>query len=67
MAMPCPSCKAPLGLTIDFIIKNPISVCPHCQVIMNFSASEIATTELNAGLKEIENLKKKYSHIAKFQ
>jgi hypothetical protein len=66
MAMPCPSCKAPLGLTLDFIIKNPVSVCPHCQVIMNFSASKIATDDLKKGLRQIEDLKKKYSNIAKF-
>ena len=66
MAMPCPSCKAPLGLTLDFITKNPISVCPYCNVIMNFSASKIATDDLKKGLREIEKLKKKYSNLAKF-
>jgi hypothetical protein len=33
---------------------------------MNFSASKIATDDLNKGLAEIEKLKKKYSNIAKF-
>ena len=67
MGMPCPSCKAPLGLTLDFIVKNPISQCPHCGVVMNIKASDIATDHLKKGLRQIEDLKKKYSHIAKFE
>ena len=67
MAMPCPSCKAPLGLTLDFILENPISQCPHCQEIMNFKASDVVTDDLKKGLREIEELKKKYSDIAKFE
>ena len=49
MGMPCPSCKAPLGLTLDFIVKNPISQCPHCGVVMNFKASDIATDDFFVG------------------
>lgn len=67
MAMPCPSCKAPLGLTLDFIIKNPVSQCPHCKAVMNFKASKVATDDLKKGLRQIEDLKKKYSDIAKFE
>ena len=67
MAMPCPSCKAPLGLTLDFIIKNPVSQCPHGKAVMNFKASKVATDDLKKGLRQIEDLKKKYSHIAKFE
>lgn len=67
MAMPCPSCKAPLGLTLDFILENPISQCPHCRVVMNFKASSVVTDDLKKGLREIEELKKKYSNIAKFE
>jgi hypothetical protein len=33
---------------------------------MNFSASKVATDDLKKGLKQIEDLKKKYSNIAKF-
>ena len=67
MAMPCPSCKAPLGLTLDFILENPISQCPHCRVVMNFKASNVVTDDLKKGLREIEELKKKYSNIVKFE
>lgn len=67
MAMPCPSCKAPLGLTLDFILENPISQCPYCRVVMNFKASDVVTDDLKKGLREIEELKKKYSDIAKFE
>tara|TARA_B100000780_G_C21073613_1_gene432099 strand:- start:799 stop:1002 length:204 start_codon:yes stop_codon:yes gene_type:complete len=66
MAMPCPSCKNPLDLTLQFILDNPVSVCPHCKVVMNFETSNIATDTLRKGLRDMDNLKKKYSNIAKF-
>ena len=66
MAMPCPSCKNPLDITLQYILDNPVSVCPHCEVIMNFETSDIATDTLREGLREMEKIKNKYSGIAKF-
>jgi uncharacterized protein YbaR (Trm112 family) len=55
MALPCPNCKTPIGLTLDFIVKNPVSVCPSCKTVFNFAVSE-----------EIEDIKKQYSGSVKF-
>ena len=40
MALPCPACKKQIGLTLEFIIKHPIVVCPYCDVIMDFTVNE---------------------------
>jgi uncharacterized protein YbaR (Trm112 family) len=67
MAIPCPSCRNPLGLTLDFIIKHPIMQCPHCKTVMNFSGNKESAEEYLKGFKELEALKKKYSKIASFK
>ena len=58
MALPCPNCQTPLGISLDFIIKNPVSVCPTCQTVFNFAVNdEIIKTfketlnEMNLGIK----------------
>lgn len=67
MALPCPSCRNPLGLTLEFIIKHPIMQCPHCKTVMNFSGNKESAEEFLSGFKELERLKKKYSKIATFK
>ena len=64
--LPCPYCKNPLALTLDFIVKHPAVQCPHCQTILNFKVDKEATEKMKKGLREIEDMKKKYSKIAKF-
>tara|TARA_Y100000996_G_C22453067_1_gene614669 strand:- start:719 stop:925 length:207 start_codon:yes stop_codon:yes gene_type:complete len=64
--MPCPSCKKPLGLTFEFIQKNPIMQCPHCKTVMNFSVSPEIEKKMKEGLAEIERIKKKYKGMVKF-
>ena len=54
MALPCPGCGKPLGLTIEFIMKNPISQCPYCEVIMNFKADEKVVGEYKDALNQIK-------------
>ena len=66
MAFPCPSCRNPLGLTIEHIIKNDQMACPHCYAILSFKVKEETTKRMQKGLAEIEKIKKKYSNIAKF-
>ena len=66
MAMPCPSCRGPLGLTLDFIIRNPIMQCPHCKIVLDFSGNRETAQEYLNGFKELEKLKKKFSKVAKF-
>ena len=53
MALPCLSCKQPLGLTIEFIMKNPLSQCPYCGVIMNFKPDAKIVNEYKNALDEI--------------
>lgn len=66
MALPCPSCSNPLGMDINFIIKNPISVCPYCGVIMNFSADKKVVNDYKRALSEVESIKQRYKDVAKF-
>lgn len=67
MPVPCPSCTTPIDLNLEFILKNPVSVCPHCQVIMNFNVDKSIQREYNKALSDMEDIKKKYSGIAKFK
>ena len=64
--IPCPSCKQSIGLTLDFIMKHPKMQCPHCKTVMNFEVSEEIKLKMQKGLREIEEIKKKYSKLAKF-
>ena len=65
-ATPCPSCRQPLGLTLDIIIKNPIVACPHCKTVMNFEVNDEIKEKMKKGLAEIEKIKNKYKDIVKF-
>jgi transcription initiation factor IIE alpha subunit len=66
MALPCPACKTPLGLNLEFIIKHPISVCPGCQTILDFTVNDEIKQKFSQAMKEIDDIKKKYKDIAKF-
>ena len=67
MALPCPSCRQPLGLTIEFIMKNPVSQCPYCGVIMNFKPDSKVVDEYKDALNQIKSIQDKYKKIAKFK
>lgn len=64
--MPCPSCKTTLGLDLQFIIKNPISVCPGCGVILDFTVNDEIKEKYSDAMKTINSIKSKYKDIAKF-
>ena len=66
MALPCPNCKKPIGLTLEFIIKHPISACPHCEVIMDFTVNEEIKKSFNEAISEIEKIKGQYKGMVKF-
>lgn len=66
MALPCPACGKPLGLTIEFIMKYPVSQCPYCGVIMNFQADTKVVDEYKDALNQIKSIQDKYKKIAKF-
>lgn len=66
MALPCPACRNPIGLTLEFIIKHPISACPHCDVIMDFTVNEEIKKSFNEAISEIDKIKKQYKGMVKF-
>jgi hypothetical protein len=66
MALPCPGCRQPLGMDITFIIKNPVSICPHCGVIMNFKADGKVVDDYKKALNDIEGIKNRYKGVATF-
>jgi uncharacterized protein YbaR (Trm112 family) len=66
MALPCPMCRKQLGLTLEFIIKHPISACPHCKTILDFTVNEEIKKTFIDAMAEISKIKKQYKGIAKF-
>jgi DNA-directed RNA polymerase subunit L len=66
MPMPCPACKQPIGLTLQFIIKHPISACPHCDIIMDFSVNEEIKNSFKEAFSDINKIKKQYKGTVKF-
>ena len=66
MALPCPVCKHPLGLDLNFIINNPVCVCPNCELIMDFTVNEEIRQKFQETMKIIDDIKGKYKNIAKF-
>ena len=66
MALPCPACKQPIGLTLEFIIKHPVSGCPHCGIIMDFTVNEEIKQSFTEAVSEIDKIKKQYKGMVKF-
>ena len=66
MALPCPACRKPIGLTLEFIIRHPVSACPHCDVIMDFTVNEEIKKSLTEAISEIDKIKKQYKGMVKF-
>jgi hypothetical protein len=55
--MPCPSCSKPLGIDLNYIIQNPVCVCPYCEVIMNFNVNKELKREHKKVMKQINEIK----------
>jgi len=66
MPLPCPSCKTPLGIDLSFILRHPISVCPNCRTVLDFTVDVEIKNKFDSAIKEIDDIKKKYKGIAKF-
>jgi transcription initiation factor IIE alpha subunit len=47
-------------------MKHPVSVCPSCQTILDFTVNDEIKGKFNEAMREIEDIKKKYKSIAKF-
>lgn len=67
MPLPCPSCKNPINLTLEFIIKNPVCVCPTCKTIMDFTINEDIKKSYNETMMEMEKIKNQYKGMVKFK
>jgi hypothetical protein len=67
MALPCPSCGEDIGLDLTFIIKNPISKCPFCDIILNFTVDKDIKDKFSKVLGDIDSIKKKYEKTTKFK
>ena len=61
--VPCPNCKELIGLDLLFIVKNPVSQCPHCAVVMKFNIDETTITKYKQALADIENIKKQHKGV----
>lgn len=66
MPLPCPSCKQQLGVDLLFLMKHPISQCPHCKAVMNFEVPDDVKQQVAAAFKNIEEIKAEYKDIATF-
>jgi hypothetical protein len=67
MALPCLSCGKDIGLDLTFIIKNPISKCPFCDIILNFTVDKDIRNKFSKALSDIEDIKKKYEKTTNFK
>ena len=67
MALPCPSCGKDIGLDLKFIIKNPISKCPFCDIILNFTVDKDIKDKFSKVLGDINDIKKRYETTTKFK
>ena len=63
MPLPCPSCKTPLGIDLSFILRHPISVCPNCRTVLDFTVDKEIKKKFDSAIKEIDDIKKKYKGI----
>jgi hypothetical protein len=59
-------CKTPLGLTLEFIIKHPVSSCPRCETVLDFTVNEDIKKSYNEAMNEIKKIKTRYKGMAKF-
>jgi len=66
MPLPCPACKTPLGLDLQFIIKNPVCICPGGGIILDFTINDEIKDKFNEAMKTINDIKNRYKNIAKF-
>ena len=51
---------------LQFIIKNPVSVCPGCGIVLDFSVNEEVRNRFNEAIAEMDKIKSRYKKIAKF-
>jgi hypothetical protein len=47
-------------MDLQFIIKHPVSICPGCGIILDFTVNDEIKGKFNEAMSEIEDIKKKY-------
>ena len=62
-SLPCPNCRKPLGIDLTFILKNPVSQCPYCKTVLDFSGNINIMEDYKKVLSEIELIKKQNKGI----
>lgn len=66
MPLPCPVCRTPLHVDLQWLIENPISQCPTCKSVMNFEVPEKMQREVTSAMENIKKIKDEYKDIATF-
>ena len=67
MPLPCPVCRTPLHVDLQWLIQNPICQCPTCQSVMNFEVPKELQKDVNRAMAEIKKVKDEYKDIATFE
>ena len=66
MPLPCPVCKTPLHVDLQWLMQNPVCQCPECNSVMDFTVPPELKKDVEEALKGINSIKDKYKGIAKF-
>lgn len=66
MPLPCPVCRTPLQVDLQWLMQNPICQCPACHSVMNFSVPEEMQREVTKAINNIKKIKDEYKGIATF-
>lgn len=67
MPLPCPVCRTPLHVDLQWLMQNPICQCPTCQSVMNFEVPESLKKEVNDAMRGIKDVQDQYKGIANFK
>lgn len=67
MPLPCPVCRTPLHIDLQWLMQNPICQCPTCQSVMNFEVPESLKKDVNDAMRGIKDIQDQYKGIANFK
>lgn len=67
MPLPCPVCRTPLHVDLQWLMQNPICQCPTCQSVMNFEVPESLKKDVNDAMRGIKDIQDQYKGIANFK
>ena len=67
MPLPCPVCRTPLHVDLQWLMQNPICQCPTCQSVMNFEVPESLKKEVNDAMRGIKDIQDQYEGVANFK